>query len=515
MLRANNPDIDFETLNRRIQTRLDDYAQMEDNTATLFDPEADYPVPEEESVTSVQAAADPDPTALPLVALHDEQFVEQAYRQVLGREADPAGRDHYLAKLRNGEDKRKLLAQLRYSAEGRQQSRAFNAGVNLRLVYLKEGLFRLPLLGRCLAFMSALLGTVGFRRHENAQFNHFYRLFAEQQGQMDTLRADLGALRADLDAQRTDHDVRINLARSQLAQEQQKLEGVIAASVLKDNELNAQFANVDAQASSHDRGLSQLRLRLNDLERSPVIPVERQGGAELVANPQVSSSLETPVEDAFYAAFEEHFRGSAETIRQRLEYYLPLLKRCELLQAGERIADIGCGRGEWLNLLADQGYERFGIDLNRHNVEGCIASGHDAILGDGLAWLQSQSSNSLGAISSFHVIEHLTFAQLNLFLLEALRVLKPGGMIILETPNPENLVTGATNFYMDPTHLHPLPPAFTDFLLSYRGFSSTEIHRLNPIPAEYALLETTEVERRCNQLFYGPQDYAVVAFKSL
>ena len=160
-------------------------------------------------------------------------------------------------------------------------------------------------------------------------------------------------------------------------------------------------------------------------------------------------------------------------------------------------------------------YTRIGIDLNSMNIEACHKQGLTAIQQDAVVWMAQQPENSLAIVTAFHVIEHLTFEQFNTLLDECQRVLAPGGMIIFETPNPENLISAATHFYTDPTHLHPLPPAFTEFLVEFKGFDHVQIHRLNPIPREYALNEDSEVARRCDALFYGPQDYAVVASKSL
>jgi len=501
MLRANNPDIDFDVLNNRAQARLDKY-ELSNAAASDFNACGEYPAPES------GAAAPEAALSVPLVALHDREFIEQAFLQVLGRKPDAEGLAHYLKKLREGQDKRALLARLRYSAEGQAQDRSFNAGANLKVTRFKERLFRMPLLGRFFSLVSVLLGLASYRRHENAQFNHFHRIEDQWREQFEEQQRVITRLQNRTDVQQADHEARINLLTSRLQQERTASEKSEAA-------LSRTIATLEAQSVASSRGISQLRLRLNDLERGSTAPLKGQAAAaSLPSEMALVSAVESPVEDAFYAAFEEHFRGSEEVIRERLEYYIPVLKSCELLRAGGRFADIGCGRGEWLDVLADQGYQGFGVDLNQHNVECSRARGHDVLLGDGLRWLQEQDAESLVAISSFHVIEHLTFSQLNIFLVEALRVLKPGGMILLETPNPENLVTGITHFYTDPTHLHPLPPAFTEFLLTYKGFTSAEVHRLNPIPAEYALLESTEVDRRCNQLFYGPQDYAVVAFKS-
>jgi len=501
MLRANNPDIDFDVLNSRVKARLDKY-ELTKAAVSDFNESGEYPA------SQCSAAAPEAAPSIPLVALHDQEFIEQAFLQVLGRKADAEGLAHYLKKLREGEDKRAILTRLRYSSEGRQQARSFNAGANLRLTRLKERLFRVPLLGRCFSSVSVLLGLPSYRRHENAQFNHLHRLADQWREQFEEQQRVITRLQKKADVQQADHEARINLLASQMQQQR-------VASEASSGALNATINTLEAQCLASSRGVSQLRLRINDLERGASNALAGQGGVPAASgDPALAQVVEAPVEDAFYAAFEEHFRGSEEVIRQRLEYYVPVLKACDVLREGGRFADIGCGRGEWLDVLADQGYQGLGIDLNQHNVECSRARGHEVLLGDGLRWLKEQDAESLAAISSFHVIEHLTFSQLNIFLVEALRVLKPGGMILLETPNPENLVTGITHFYTDPTHLHPLPPAFTEFLLTYKGFTSAEVHRLNPIPAEYALLESSEVDRRCNQLFYGPQDYAVVAFKS-
>jgi O-antigen chain-terminating methyltransferase len=97
---------------------------------------------------------------------------------------------------------------------------------------------------------------------------------------------------------------------------------------------------------------------------------------------------------------------------------------------------------------------------------------------------------------------------------ETLRVLKPGGLAIFETPNPQNILVGACNFYLDPTHRHPLPPALLEFIFESRGFERVKIEPCNPYNTEFLANDESEVASRFNELFYGPQDYAVVAYKS-
>jgi hypothetical protein len=94
---------------------------------------------------------------------------------------------------------------------------------------------------------------------------------------------------------------------------------------------------------------------------------------------------------------------------------------------------------------------------------------------------------------------------------EARRTLIPGGLLMLETPNPESIKVGATTFHTDPTHLRPIPPQLAEFLVDRSGFIGVEVVRLNPYPDSAFIREDTEAARRINELMYGPQDYAVIA----
>ena len=117
-------------------------------------------------------------------------------------------------------------------------------------------------------------------------------------------------------------------------------------------------------------------------------------------------------------------------------------------------------------------------------------------------------------MTGFHIIEHLPFELLIALFDAALYALRNDGVIIFETPNPENLVVGACNFYYDPTHLHPIVPAVAEFMARQRGYARAEILRLHPIPDAHLITENTEVARRVNQALYGPQDYAVIGWKT-
>ena len=162
--------------------------------------------------------------------------------------------------------------------------------------------------------------------------------------------------------------------------------------------------------------------------------------------------------DPFYVSFEDRFRGSREEIKQRLAFYLPIFK--EGLPGREKapILDIGCGRGEWLELLRDADLDAEGIDLNQVMVEQCRERKLAVSEADALPHLMGLDENSLGAVTAFHLIEHLELGNLVNLINEIIRVLRPGGIVLFETPNPENLAVGACNFYADPTHRNPVFP---------------------------------------------------------
>ncbi len=216
--------------------------------------------------------------------------------------------------------------------------------------------------------------------------------------------------------------------------------------------------------------------------------------------------------DAFYVAFEDHFRGSREEISNRLRVYLPIIQEAKVGTPDSPILDVGCGRGEWLELLRNSGYIGKGLDINRVMLEQCRTRGLEVIEADVIAYLRSLPDASLGAVTGFHIIEHLPFETLVKLFDETLRVLKPNGLIIFETPNPENVIVGSHTFYIDPTHRNPLPSPTIKFIAESRGLSKVTIIKLHPYEPQNRLTGSDTAER-FNDYFYTSQDYAVLGFK--
>lgn len=213
---------------------------------------------------------------------------------------------------------------------------------------------------------------------------------------------------------------------------------------------------------------------------------------------------------SFYHEFEAKFRGGRDEITGRLTFYLPFL-RLFLLAGHERprLVDLGCGRGEWLELVGSIGFDAEGVDLDDGMLNDCRERGLNARREDAIACLRALPDNSQAVVSGFHIAEHLPFDVLQTLIIEASRVLVPGGLLILETPNAENIHVGTLTFHMDPTHNKPLPPGLLSFLPRIYGFGRSKVFRLQ----ENRLLAQASSVRLIDVLTGVSPDYTVIAQK--
>nr|ART39014.1 H97 [uncultured bacterium] len=213
--------------------------------------------------------------------------------------------------------------------------------------------------------------------------------------------------------------------------------------------------------------------------------------------------------DHFYRAFEDRHRGSREIIKGRLAPYLPFIQPLAEQYPGAPALDLGCGRGEWLEILAATGLNPLGVDQDEDMLDACHVLGLTACQGDAIEYLGALPDNSQAIVSAFHVVEHLSFDDLRKLVVEAVRVLKPGGLLIMETPNPENIAVATCSFYLDPTHKRPIPPDLLSFVVEYHGFKRVKIIRLHE-STELVQCETPALK----DVFQGVSpDYAAIAQK--
>ena len=218
--------------------------------------------------------------------------------------------------------------------------------------------------------------------------------------------------------------------------------------------------------------------------------------------------------DAFYLAFENRYRGSREEIKRRLSVYLPYVTQAGVGTAEKPILDLGCGRGEWLELLKENGCTARGVDMNPSALATCREFGLDVVGADIMNCLRSLPDRSQGMVTGFHIIEHLPMPLVLELIAELHRVLQERGLVALESPNPANIQVGACNFYLDPTHLRPLPCGLTAFMLEYAGFTDVRALYLQPVEtSSHVGPSDSPVAQRFNEYFFGPQDYAVVGTK--
>ncbi len=185
------------------------------------------------------------------------------------------------------------------------------------------------------------------------------------------------------------------------------------------------------------------------------------------------------MEEFFYKRFEEGHRGLPEEIKKRLGVYKPVLSLIKENFGEVRFVDLGCGRGEFVEIAASLGIDGIGVDCNSAMMVEKKTVGVTFVQANIQNWLKSQNDQQFHIVSAIHVLEHLSFEDTIDVVKEIERVLVPGGLVIIETPNPENIIVAGCNFYTDPTHEKPIPPSLLSYLFSDGDFKWVSVWRLN------------------------------------
>ncbi len=185
------------------------------------------------------------------------------------------------------------------------------------------------------------------------------------------------------------------------------------------------------------------------------------------------------MKNSTYTQFEDQHRGSSTSVYDRLKVYKPLLVEFKKNNPAARLIDLGCGRGEFLKIATELSIESCGIDSNEDMLS--VAGQLDLKLekADALEYLMLQEDSSFDILTAFHLVEHFDSDYLVKVINEIKRVLTPGGLTIIETPNPENIIVSTCNFYMDLTHVKPLPPQLLKFIFQNLQFNYINLWGLN------------------------------------
>jgi SAM-dependent methyltransferase len=269
-----------------------------------------------------------------------------------------------------------------------------------------------------------------------------------------------------------------------LVAREQRYEARVAGLAAGHDELRTLIAISQQASMTMKRELERVLAR-RDSPSSPVGPTVRSGVVEspeaagLKVGPTGGSPAFSPSLDAYkYVGFEDQFRGSQETIRARLESYLPYF------DGASDVLDVGCGRGEFLDLLNARGIGGRGLDLNHEMVEVCRARGLEVAEGDAVSYLDAQPDASLGGLIAIQVVEHLQPGYLLRFLELAFHKLRPGAPIVLETLNPACWTAFFDSFIRDITHVWPLHPDTLRYLVLASGFSAARTEYRSPVPPQ-------------------------------
>lgn len=278
---------------------------------------------------------------------------------------------------------------------------------------------------------------------------------------------------------------------------------------MQDDKLALELERNDEDLSRAEAGFEMIRTDLMTLAA---------GGGSSAAGPTTAADLRSVRDTLRYRDFEDRHRGPVADVREMLRVYLPHFEKCR------RVLDVGCGRGEFLSLLRDEGIPAYGVDSDEGMVDAGRAAGVEVVLDDAFSHLRGLEAGAVDGIFCSQVAEHLETPQLLALLELSRRALAPGGVVVMETPNPESLSILARFFYTDLTHVRPIHPDALRWAMEAVGFESVHVERvlpveegvrLSPLPDELAGQDgwatvAANIDRLNNVLF-GPQNFAAVA----
>lgn len=250
--------------------------------------------------------------------------------------------------------------------------------------------------------------------------------------------------------------------------------------------------------------LARVRAGYEELIQSELRVLRQRTAAQEIGDTSPIPHFSTPeVPRIDYLRFSDRFRGAEERVRETQRPYVDRFRECG------NVLDLGCGRGEFLDLMKETGIPARGVEASAELSAYCRSKGLDAECADLFSYLSELPDSSLDGVFCAQVIEHLPPARVPELVNLVAKKLAPRGLLVIETPNPECLAIFATHFYLDPTHSLPVPAPLLAFYLEEAGFGSIEIQRLSPAGGQIPELAALPADLR-NALF-GGLDYAAIA----
>ncbi len=497
----------------------------------------------------------------------DREFIEKAYIDILFRKPDIEGEKHFLSYLRSSEySAAEILYMLRHSSEGEKN------GVNIvgldeeyRKRMKRKKLMSIPVIGRCIKYVRGLLRAN--RRIENLKKENYYLRDKIYNGKfiLDGRTTQL-AQRVDTSERKTDTLVKAmekldavtrkvsdNVSElnreSKINAEKMSEQSASIAELSKEldkrcancenslreldgytHQIGNNIADINKALSNYDGVLSEyvhedkktlqlllaevfsLKTRLNAIEngseRTVVKTSYNTHEAQIAHVSNVYSSID-------YFDFENHFRGSREHVKNVQRIYIPYF------EGRKNVFDLGCGRGEFTELLRDNNIGVIGVDTYEPYVEYMKSLGLPVVLDDAISYLHHQKSAD--GIFLGQVIEHLSVDQIVTICNMAYEKLEEGCCLIMETPNPRSLAIYTSAFYIDPSHQKPVHPFTLKYIAEKAGFSKVDILYTDSSRPPFSIPKIKEDEpdfdrfneamQKVSELLFGSQDYAVIARK--
>ena len=276
---------------------------------------------------------------------------------------------------------------------------------------------------------------------------------------------------------------------------------------------HADFAAAKGRLQRAER---RLRRFSHFLEVSPTREYRAEPAVDTGEPAAARWSVDEPPFD--YVEFAEKFRGTEGEIKDQQRCYV------SYFTGGDNVIDIGCGRGEFLELLREHGIRGRGVDVDIDMVLLCKDKGLDVVMDNGYSHLTTLPDDSVDGIFGAQVIEHMAPRHVIDLVRLCHRKLAPGGALVLETPNPACLMVFADTFYKDPSHVQPAHPDTMRFLFTATGFEDVSLKFLSPVDPGMRLpllpASDPDVEpfnrgiERLNSLLFGFKDFAVIGRKA-